>query len=141
MPSFLEHVENALGRAFASNRGHDDKLFTKTQPFNNHPKPTITVSSPECGDSTSKLQIQHTPLGENLFPELTWKPSTPTEGTTPQPEIAQYLVVVEDPDAPLPSPIVHGTAYRRQRRNSRPKTSPPLPNLIITFCMVGSGMA
>ena len=111
MPSFLERVENALGRAFASNRGHDDKLFTKTQPFNNHPKPTITVSSPECGDSTSKLQIQHTPLGENLFPELTWKPSTPTEGTTTQPEIAQYLVVVEDPDAPLPSPIVHGIYY------------------------------
>lgn len=111
MPSFLEHVENALGRAFASIRGHDEKLFTKTQGFDNHPKPTITVSSPECGDSTSRLQIQHTPLGENRFPELSWEPSTPAEGETLQPEIAQYLVIVEDPDAPLPSPIVHGIYY------------------------------
>lgn len=110
MPSFLERVEDALGRSLVSIRGHDNKLFVKTPAFINHPEPTISVASPECGASMSKLQIHHTPLGENRFPQLQWGPPSSADETA-QTGIAEYLLVVEDPDAPLPMPVVHGIYY------------------------------
>lgn len=113
MPSFLERIESALGGTFASYRGHDDKLFIKSPAFQSHPEATITITSPECGPSISSLQIHHTPLGENRFPELTWSPLAPTtEESSPRSAIiTEYLVIVEDPDAPLPMPITHGIYY------------------------------
>ena len=110
MPSLLERVENALGGAFSSYRGHDDKLFFKSPGFKAHPNPTIIVTSPECGESTSELRIHHTPLGENRFPRLKWSPPALTEDHT-QSAILEYLIIVEDPDAPLPMPITHGIYY------------------------------
>jgi len=105
----------------SSIRGHDSKLFTRAQPFHNHPMPTIVVSSPKCGLSPSTLSIDHTPLGTNRFPELQWSmPSTENTSTTTNPaklgssqtaDIVEWLVVVEDPDAPLPSPVIHGIYY------------------------------
>lgn len=110
MPSFLERVENALGGAFASYRGHDDKLFVRSQGFKTHPEPTITVTSPECGESNSQLHLHHTPLSENRFPDLNWSPRASTDGNSHS-AIAEYLIIVEDPDAPLPMPITHGIYY------------------------------
>ena len=85
------------------------------------------------------LLIEHTPLSENRFPELKWewtredvllpalKPaSADTEGGSSKAVklenggqaaavaaavVAEYLLIVEDPDAPLPSPVVHGIYY------------------------------
>lgn len=106
MPSILDYIEAFLGYLFSSFRGRDAGLFTKSPAFADHPVPTLEVHSPECGASTSSLLIHHTPFGENRFPELTWSvPSTMTE------PIREYLLVVEDPDAPLPTPIVHGVYY------------------------------
>ncbi|KAM0797129.1 hypothetical protein BDR22DRAFT_965720 [Usnea florida] len=68
-----------------------------------HLEPTITITSPECGPSKSSLQIYHTPLGENRFPKLTWNPLAPKTGeSSPRRAIiTEYLIIVEDPDAPL----------------------------------------
>ena len=108
MPPILERMESSLGRLFYSFRARDAKLFTKSTPFATHPNPTIIVSSPECGSSSpSPLHTLHTPLGANQFPEIIW--SLPPELSVD--EVKEYLLVVEDPDAPLPSPVVHGIYY------------------------------
>lgn len=71
--------------------------------------PTLNVTSPECGDTNSSLLIAPTPLGENRIPKLSWS-RQPTNGEA-APDIVEYLVIIEDPDAPLPSPVVHGIYY------------------------------
>ena len=110
MSFILELVEGTLVRAFASVCAHDAKLFIKAPAFQSHPDPAISVTSPECGDSGSELHIHHTPLGENRFPQLKWgAPARTTASETNS--VAEYLLVVEDPDAPLPWPIVHGLYY------------------------------
>ena len=103
MPLLIERIEYAIGRALSFIRGHDAKLFIKAPVFRGHPEPTFPVTSPECGES--QLQAHHTPMGENRFPELTWNPPSSAE------EITEYLLVVEDPDAPLLMPVVHGIYY------------------------------
>ena len=49
-------------------------------------------------------------MGENLFPHLKWE-TVDAEPYRVKEPIAEYLVVVEDPDAPLPMPVVHGIYY------------------------------
>ena len=103
----FERLEAFLGqKVLFSFRARDAKLFVKSAPFINHSEPTIQVTSPECGPSESSLLLSHTPLATNRFPELQW--SVPP---SLQAQIAEYVVVVEDPDAPLPSPVVHGIYY------------------------------
>lgn len=116
MPGPLEHLESFLGCTILSSlRGRDSKLFTKSPPFTHHPTATLHVSSPECGPSPSPLHIHHTPLAENRFPDLDWatapSQATATATGSSSPTIEEYLLVVEDPDAPLPSPVVHGIYY------------------------------
>jgi phosphatidylethanolamine-binding protein (PEBP) family uncharacterized protein len=55
------------------------------------------------GPSGSHLSVHHTQLGEEHFPELRWSAASP--------EIKEYVLIVEDPDAPLPNPITHGLYY------------------------------
>lgn len=110
MPPLLELIESVLGRSLLSIRGHDTKLFTNTPAFRDHPEPTVSIASPECGASGSELQIHHTPLGENRFPQLRWDPPSSVNESTST-GFAEYLLVVEDPDAPLPMPVVHGIYY------------------------------
>ncbi|MCJ1352240.1 MAG: hypothetical protein MMC33_002224 [Icmadophila ericetorum] len=119
MPSITDRIENFIGGAVLSSfRGRDAKLFTKSDAFAQHPDPTIQVTSPECGDDSSALLLHHTPMGENKFPQLTWSisdksgaTSSPKSQAAPAEAIKEYLLVVEDPDAPLPSPVVHGIYY------------------------------
>lgn len=103
MPLLIERIEHIIGRALASVRGHDAKLFIKASVFKDHPEPSFSVTSPEC--EKSKLHVDHTPMGQNRFPQLKWDPPTSAN------EIVEYLLVVEDPDAPLPMPVVHGIYY------------------------------
>ncbi|KAL8719325.1 MAG: hypothetical protein Q9181_008071, partial [Wetmoreana brouardii] len=108
MPPLTSWIENALGAYIVpSLRGRDAKLFIKSPAFTSV-APTLSVTSPECGPSDSSLHVAHTPLGENRFPELAWQPN-PAEPDGP--EIKEYLLIVEDPDAPLPNPVVHGIFY------------------------------
>ena len=103
MPTILEQIENFLGYLLSNQKGRDSKLFVKSAPFASHPDQDITVTSPELGESGSSMTIDHTPFGANACPELSW-----TWKKQPSQTPVEYAVVVEDPDAPLPSPIVHG---------------------------------
>ena len=96
------YIEYALGSLLTSQRGRDDKLFTKGPAFGGLSGPTIEVTCSECGPSNSNLEFEHSADGKGRFPQVEWKPSESVA------EIKEYLLVVEDPDAPLPNPIVHG---------------------------------
>ncbi|TAQ84892.1 hypothetical protein B7494_g6789 [Chlorociboria aeruginascens] len=106
-----DYIEYALGSALHSVKGHDAKLFTRTTPaFSNFPTPTFTLNCPECGPSESSLKEHHTSFldkkkGEprDQFPELSW--------TKPSPDVREYVLVVEDPDIPLPFVALHGLYY------------------------------
>lgn len=91
----LRYIEYGIGSLLHSVKGHDDKLFTKTPAFKDLP-PTITIESPDVGPSNSHLQHIHSHFGEDRFPELSWSlPST-------SPQVAEYILIIEDPDAPVP---------------------------------------
>ncbi|KAF2452364.1 phosphatidylethanolamine-binding protein [Lineolata rhizophorae] len=99
MPA-LDYVERALSWAFANAKARDAKLFTKGPAFADHPKPTIHITSPECGDSPAELSAKHSAVGDGLFPDLRW--------THPDGPLAEYLLICEDADVPLPAPVNHG---------------------------------
>ncbi|CAF9931543.1 MAG: hypothetical protein ALECFALPRED_005032 [Alectoria fallacina] len=99
------YVENTLGTLLRSQRGRDEKLFRKGPAFANLPDPSLSVTSPECGPSDSPMSSQHGKDGGNQFPTISWElPKSDTE-------VKEYVLIVEDPDAPLPSPIAHGVYY------------------------------
>lgn len=102
-PQMLKYAEYGLSRLFSSAKGRDTKLFIKAPAFAQFPEPTITLECPEVGPSESQLRVEHTAEGEGRFPSLRW----PAAG----PNVKQYLLVSEDPDAPLPDPVIHGIYY------------------------------
>ena len=48
---------------------------------------------------------KHGKDGGNQIPAISWE--SPISAT----EVKEYMLIVEDPDAPLPSPIAHGLYY------------------------------
>lgn len=96
----MNYIAYGLGRLFANAKGRDAKLFTKGAAFVQQPSPSILLECPEVGPSGSTLPIALSADGAGDFPLLRWPATTP--------EIQEYLLVSEDPDAPLPSPIIHG---------------------------------
>ncbi|KAF7533477.1 hypothetical protein G7054_g7034 [Neopestalotiopsis clavispora] len=99
----LSYVEVTISWLFKSFRGRDAKLFITSPAFSSHPTPTITVTSPDCGDTNAQLGVEYTFDGAGKFPELSWRAPEEVEGS-----IKEWLLVSEDPDAPLPTPIAHG---------------------------------
>ena len=99
------YVEYSLGLLLSSQRGRDAKLFHKGPAFANLPEPTVEVTSAECGPSNSTMSSKHGMDTGNQFPTISWKPS---ELDT---KVKEYILIVEDPDAPLPTPIAHGVYY------------------------------
>lgn len=83
-------------------RGYDSQLFTKSPAFAAFPKPTIPLSSPDCGPSNSKLTKDYSMFGAGKMPELKW--ATPP----PEMDVKEYLLISEDVDAPMGHPNVHG---------------------------------
>ena len=104
-----QYVEYLLGLLLSSQRGHDSKLFHKRPPFSHLRHPTLIVTSPECGPSYSDLSSHHGKDGGNQFPALSWQLSD--SDAFPKAEVKEYMLIVEDPDAPLPNPIAHGIYY------------------------------
>lgn len=92
-----DYAELLISWLFRSFKGRDAKLFTRVPPFSTRP-PIIEITS----DVSNPMSIEYTQDGAEKFPPLSWK--TP-EGA------AQLFLIVEDPDAPLPFPIVHGLYY------------------------------
>ena len=99
----LDYVEYCLSWLFLNFKGRDAKLFTKGPAFADFPEPTITITSPDCGPSGSVMKPEYTQVGASRFPEFQW----PTASA----EVKEYILICEDPDAPLPTPIYHSLFY------------------------------
>jgi phosphatidylethanolamine-binding protein (PEBP) family uncharacterized protein len=96
-------VEVTAAWLLKNQRGRDAKMFPTNPAFASHPKPTITTTSPDCGDADAQLAMEYTRAGGGKFPELSW--TVPSELRD---SVKEWLLVSEDADAPLPTPIAHG---------------------------------
>ncbi|KAK5989093.1 hypothetical protein PT974_10591 [Cladobotryum mycophilum] len=99
MAAARDYAERVFAWLFANAKAHDAKAFTTGPAFASCPEPTIAVSSPDCGASGATLGPAYMHAGEGLVPGLRWEG---VEG------VGEWLLVSEDPDAPLPTPICHG---------------------------------
>jgi phosphatidylethanolamine-binding protein (PEBP) family uncharacterized protein len=64
----------------------------------------------------STFEINHTVDGDGFFPTLTWTHPPATDS----PKIVEYLLIVEDADAPLlPTPALYGAVYSIPVRKMR----------------------
>jgi phosphatidylethanolamine-binding protein (PEBP) family uncharacterized protein len=95
----MDYVELIFAKLLANVKGHEAGRFVKGPAFASFPDATINVTSEDCGPSGSNMSLNHTAEGKDLFPQLSW---------TPVPETQEYLLVAQDVDAPLPSPVTHG---------------------------------
>ncbi len=105
--SLLEYVERFFSWLFLNNRGNDDLMFTKTRAFQDLPKPTINVTSPDGGEYNAYLKLEHTQDGEDRHPMLEWKlPEGLTADVASEDgnkkRVYEYMVVCEDMDLPVP---------------------------------------
>ena len=96
-------IEVALSYVLKNAKGRDAKCFTKGPAFSSLPEPTISITSLDCGDTNSTMPVEYTHDGSGRFPTLEW--SAPDNLA---PLVKEWLLVCEDPDAPLPTPICHG---------------------------------
>ncbi len=97
----LEHVPEWLGRALTRVRAGADKLVIAQQELGQQLAP-IQLSSTAFPDG-GRIPLRFTADGEGLSPPLLW---------TGIPDGAQSLaLIVEDPDAPTPQPLVHAVVW------------------------------
>ena len=97
----LEHVPHWLGQMMRGVRAGAEKLVI-AQPGLSGDRPPLTLTSPAFADG-ARLPIRFTADGEGSSPPLTW--DQPPAGT------AGFCLLVEDPDAPAPSPLVHAVVW------------------------------
>ncbi|ORY69847.1 phosphatidylethanolamine-binding protein [Pseudomassariella vexata] len=99
----LPIVEVTLAWLFKNAKGRDAKAFQTGPAFADFAEPTVEITSTDCGPTNAHLGVEYTADGAGKAPALSW---------TPPPAIAaqvkEWLLVSEDPDAPLSTPIVHG---------------------------------
>jgi Raf kinase inhibitor-like YbhB/YbcL family protein len=93
----LEHVPHWLGHALRGLRAGADKLCI-VQPELGGAFAAIELSSPAFGNG-ARLPPRFTADGEGVSPPLVW-------GPLPE-ETKSLALIVEDPDAPSPQPMVH----------------------------------
>lgn len=99
----MNYAEYAFGTLLSRVRGHDSQVLTKGPAFTDLPNTNIILQCPECGPSGSTMLRHHSDYGDENFPHLTW------DGTPPG--TVEYLLIVEDVDAPVPFPACHGLFY------------------------------
>ena len=97
----LEHVPHWLGHALRKLRAGADKLCI-VQPELGGAFAAIELSSPAFADG-ARLPPRFTADGEGVSPPLVWGPLP--EGTQ------SLALIVEDPDAPAPQPLVHAVVW------------------------------
>lgn len=98
-------IEDLLGWLMRNNRGHDAGLTTHSPTIASAPK-RIALSSPDVGAAGSLMSPAYASRligGDERMPSLTW-----TVDDADAARIKEYVLVCEDPDAPVPEPIVHG---------------------------------
>ena len=96
-------------------KGHDAQLFTNQEPFKDVPR-NIDVVAPEIGREGSQMGHEYSMFGGSKFPELTWSvaPQASQDGSSglKKDEIKEYILIVEDPDAPIRNLVsLHGIYY------------------------------
>ncbi len=96
----LEHIPAWLGHALSGLRAGDDTLAI-VQVCGATPE-SIDLSSPAFAHE-SRLPPRFTLDGEGVSPPLVW--SAPPAGTQ------TMVLIVEDPDAPTPQPLVHAILW------------------------------
>jgi phosphatidylethanolamine-binding protein (PEBP) family uncharacterized protein len=96
----LQVIEYCLGSLLYRLRAYDSQLFSKSPAFAQHPTPTIHITSPDCGETGATLKHDYSKFGGGRFPALEWEKAGPG--------IKEWLLLSEDPDAPLRKPNVHG---------------------------------
>jgi hypothetical protein len=99
------YIEVTLAWLFKNQKGRDDKSFYSFPAFNDHKEQTIEITSPDCGSSPAALSVEYTidgPGGAKI-PSLEWKAPAGIADA-----VKEWLLVSEDPDVPLPTPITHG---------------------------------
>jgi hypothetical protein len=97
----LEKIPSSVGRALRRLRAGFDKLASEDPEFAVVPD-SIDLSSAAFEDAAS-IPPRYTADGEKISPPLRWRGA---------PEDADGLVlIVEDPDAPAPEPLVHLLAW------------------------------
>jgi phosphatidylethanolamine-binding protein (PEBP) family uncharacterized protein len=103
------YLELGASWLFANAKGHDAKVFAKSAPLAAFPEPTIRVASPAFGSGTvvklgaeepATMDVEYMATGQGRLPALEWDAEA-------VPEVAQWLLICEDVDAPLPTPICH----------------------------------
>jgi Raf kinase inhibitor-like YbhB/YbcL family protein len=92
----LEKIPHWLGRALTNVRAGHDKLVIATLDFDG--ATSLTLSSPAFA-AGARLPERFTADGEGVSPPLVW--SQIPDGTE------SLALIVEDPDAPTPQPMVH----------------------------------
>lgn len=97
----LENMPSALGRALRGVRAGFDKLASERPEFADAPD-IIALESSAFEDGGS-LPPRYTADGERISPPLMW-------GALPR-GAAALALIVEDPDAPIPEPLVHLLAW------------------------------
>jgi Raf kinase inhibitor-like YbhB/YbcL family protein len=97
----LEHIPHWLGHALRNVRAGADKLCI-VQPELGGAFEAIDLSSPAFADG-ARLPPRFTADGEGISPPLLWGPLP--EGTQ------SLALIVEDPDAPAPQPLVHAVVW------------------------------
>ena len=97
----LEHMPHWLGNALRNVRAGADKLCI-VQPELGGAFGAIELSSPAFADG-ARLPERFTADGEGISPPLVWGPLPP--GTR------SLALIVEDPDAPSPQPLVHAIVW------------------------------
>ena len=98
----LEHVPRWLGASLRNVRAGHAKLAI-VQPELRVEAPTIDLSSPAFADG-ARLPERFTDDGMGVSPPLVW--GEVPEGTD------SLALIVEDPDAPFPHPLVHAIVWK-----------------------------
>jgi Raf kinase inhibitor-like YbhB/YbcL family protein len=98
----LEHLPEAVGHAMRNVRPGFGKLVWADPALAATPE-TLRVTSPAFADGGA-IPVRFTADGDALSPPLAWD-GVPEEA-------AELLLIVEDADPPLPSPLVHAIVHR-----------------------------
>jgi Raf kinase inhibitor-like YbhB/YbcL family protein len=109
-----EAIERIFGKLLWSVRGHDSHLACNSGMLKDVPA-SLFVESPAFSDGSPMFaEFAADTIGRNLSPPLAW--------TGVPPQAAELVLIMQDPDAPMPRPIVHALASGIQpSRSDLPK--------------------
>src|SRR3569623_2499407 len=97
----LENIPSGLGRAMRPMRAGFEKIVSEGEGFARIAD-EIALESPAFEDGGS-IPARYTADGEGLSPPLSWTGAPAGAGG--------FVLIVEDPDAPMPEPLIHLLAW------------------------------